>query len=377
MNLSSKISVSVSMIVLAILVVGNWLIWDRLGGWELQRAHLLLAAWTMGGVAFAVYFAVRHITRPLRDLTDLAQALGEGHLDRRLQIESDDEIGRLADAFDHMATSLSAAQNSLGKKVEDRTKELERSQRQLQQAARLAAVGELAAGVAHGVNNPASIILMRAGQLSESEAIRQGSPELEEDLGVIRRQVEKISGIVSGLLTFSRQSSTGGIKSPLDVNELVQRSAGLMVEVFESRGVAVALELTDSLPAVVADAPRVEQVLLNLVNNAVDAMPGGGRLTFGSGRGEGEFEGYVAIFVEDTGNGMHAQQLERVFDPFFTTKEPDQGTGLGLSVSYGIAQDHDGYLVATSEPGEGSRFTLYLASSVSESDDLKNRPLNA
>jgi len=365
------------MIVLAILVVGNWLIWDRLGGWELQRAHLLLAAWTMGGVVFAVYFAVRHITRPLRDLTDLAQALGEGHLDRRLQIESDDEIGRLADAFDHMATSLSAAQNSLGKKVEDRTKELERSQRQLQQAARLAAVGELAAGVAHGVNNPASIILMRAGQLSESEAIRQGSPELEEDLGVIRRQVEKISGIVSGLLTFSRQSSTGGIKSPLDVNELVQRSAGLMVEVFESRGVAVALELTDSLPAVVADAPRVEQVLLNLVNNAVDAMPGGGRLTFGSGRGEGGFEGYVAIFVEDTGNGMDAQQLERVFDPFFTTKEPDQGTGLGLSVSYGIAQDHDGYLVATSEPGEGSRFTLYLASSVSESDDLKKRPLNA
>ncbi len=377
MNLSSKISISVSMIVLAILVVGNWLIWDRLGGWELQRAHLLLAAWTMGGVVFAVYFAVRHITRPLRDLTDLAQALGEGHLDRRLQIESDDEIGRLADAFDHMATSLSAAQNSLGKKVEDRTKELERSQRQLQQAARLAAVGELAAGVAHGVNNPASIILMRAGQLSESEAIRQGSPELEEDLGVIRRQVEKISGIVSGLLTFSRQSSTGGIKSPLDVNELVQRSAGLMVEVFESRGVAVALELTDSLPAVVADAPRVEQVLLNLVNNAVDAMPGGGRLTFGSGRGEGGFEGYVAIFVEDTGNGMDAQQLERVFDPFFTTKEPDQGTGLGLSVSYGIAQDHDGYLVATSEPGEGSRFTLYLASSVSESDDLKKRPLNA
>lgn len=368
MNLSTKISLSVSLIVLAILAVGNWLIWDKLGGWELQRAHLLLAAWTMGGVAFAVYFAVRHIIRPLSDLTDLAQALGEGHLDRRLQIDSDDEIGRLAGAIDHMATSLAAAQNALGQKVEERTHELERSQKQLHQAARLAAVGELAAGVAHEVNNPAGIILMRAGQLSEAPAIKEGPTELEEDLSVIRRQVEKIGRIVAGLLTFSRQSSTAGAMSPQDVNVIVKRSAGLMSGLFQTRGVEVALNLTDPLPRVVADGPRIEQVLLNLVNNAVDAMPDGGRLTFGSGRGEGEYDGFVAVYVEDTGIGMDAYQLERVFDPFFTMKEPDQGTGLGLSVSYGIAQDHDGHLVAASESGKGSRFTLYLPSAVSTPD---------
>ena len=362
---------TVSFIVLAILAVGNWLIWDRLDGWGLQRAHLLLGAWTMGGVAFAVYFAVRHITRPLRDLTDLAQALGEGHLDRRLQIDSDDEIGRLAGAFDHMATSLDAAQSALGQKVDERTYELERSQQQLQQAARLAAVGELAAGVAHEVNNPAGIILMRAGQLSESPAITNGPTELEEDLAVIRRQVEKIGHIVAGLLTFSRQSSTAGAMSPPDVNDIVKRSAGLMSGLFQSRRVEVALDLTDLLPPVIADGSRVEQVLLNLVNNAVDAMPEGGCLTFGSGIGGGEFDGFVAVYVQDTGIGMNAHQLERVFDPFFTTKEPNQGTGLGLSVSYGIAQDHDGHLVAASEPGKGSRFTLYLPCAGNGSDSQR------
>ena len=367
MNLSTKISLSVSLIVVAILAVGNWLIWERLDSWALQRAHLLLAAWTMGGVAFAVYFAVRHLTRPLRDLTNLAQALGEGHLDRRLQFSSDDEIGQLAQAFDRMATSLSSAQDALGQEVQERTDELEQSQRQLQQAARLAAVGELAAGVAHEINNPASTILIRAGQLSESPVIQEGPGQLEEDLSVIRRQIEKISSIVSGLLTFSRQSTASGTMTPLNVNDVVKRSAELTTGLFESRKVEIALGLTDDLPAVIADSPRVEQVMLNLVNNAVDAMPDGGRLTFGSARGEGEFEDFVAAYVEDTGIGMDSDHLERVFDPFFTTKEPNQGTGLGLSVSYGIAQDHGGHLVASSVPDKGSRFTLYLAGSQGES----------
>jgi signal transduction histidine kinase len=311
MNLSSKISLTVSTMVLAILVMGYWLIWDQLATWEPQRALMLIGVWIVSGVAVAVYFSVCYLTRPLEE------------------------------------------------QVVARTADFERSQAVLLQAARLAAVGELAAGVAHEINNPTSVILMRAEQLSVL-ATDTTPGQAADDLAVIRRQVDKISHIVSGLLSFSRRTESGGRRVALNVNEVVRRTAHLMDGLLRCRKVEVALDLADGMPAAMADGARIEQVLLNLANNAVDAMPDGGRMTFGTLQGRDAHEGQVAVYVADSGCGIEAEHLDRIFDPFFTTKEPGQGTGLGLSVSYSLIEQHDGAIEASSEPGKGSRFTIYL-----------------
>ena len=353
-NLSSKISLWVSAIVVAILAVGNWVIWEKLGTWELQRTHILLDVWTVVGLVFAIYFVVRRLTAPLADLTQLATQLGTGQLGRRINSHGRDEIGQLARALDGMSRSLGEARQNLEHEVAIRTDELKTSQAQLLQAARMAAVGELAAGVAHEINNPAGIILLRTAELSRNLADTQ--TEALEDIGVIQRQIDKIRQIVTALLTFSRRAESVGEMTNLDLNQVVLRTAQLMDGFLRSRNVEVELALAPQLPLVRAEGARIEQVLLNLVNNAVDAMPDGGRLTFGSAS-EGD---RVELFVADTGAGIDAQQLDRVFDPFYTTKDPGQGTGLGLTISFAIVEQHGGAIEASSIPGEGSRFTLQL-----------------
>ncbi len=311
MDLSSKISLKVSTVVLAVLILSNWLIWNHQATWELQRAHILLGVWIVSVIAVAVYFSVRYFTQPLEQ------------------------------------------------QIVARTADFERSQVVLLQAARLAAVGELAAGVAHEINNPTSVILMQAEQLS-ALATDTTPGQAAGNLAVIRRQVDKISRIVSGLLTFSQSTESSGRRVALNVNEAVRRTAHLMDGLLRSRQVEVVLDLDDDVPAPLADGARIEQVLLNLANNAVDAMPDGGRMTFGTTRGRDAHEGQVAVYVADSGCGIEAEHLDRIFDPFFTTKEPGQGTGLGLSVSYALIKQHDGAIEASSEPWKGSRFTVYL-----------------
>ncbi|MBQ36211.1 MAG: hypothetical protein CME04_07460 [Gemmatimonadaceae bacterium] len=353
-NLSLKISLGVCGVVLTILAVGNWILWDKLGSWELRRDHLLLDLWTMVGVAFAGYFVVRRLTRPLMELTELAAQLGAGQLERRIRSDESDEIGQLSRALDDMSRSLQSARGDLEEQVAIRTEELRKSQVQLLQAARMAAVGELAAGVAHEINNPAGIILMRAGQLVQS--LTDATPEAAEDLDAIQRQVDKIQRIVTALLTFSRRAESAGEMTVLDVNQVVLRTAQLMDGLLRSRHVEIERSLAADLPPVRAEGARIEQVLLNLVNNAIDAMPEGGRITFGSAC-QGD---RVAIYVADTGSGIDQEHLDRVFDPFYTTKDPGQGTGLGLTISFAIVEQHGGAIEASSDPGKGSRFTLLL-----------------
>lgn len=354
LNLNTKISLCICGVVFVILTVGHGLIWDTLGTWDQRRNHLLVGVWTMGGVAVAVYFVVRSLTMPLKNLTHLAARLGAGHLEQRAHNDDGDEIGQLARALDGMSSSLLAARQNLEFEVESRTEELRSSQAQLLQAARLAAVGELAAGVAHEINNPAGIILMRAGQLAET--LSATDPEVIEDLNAIERQIDKIQKIVAALLTFSRRTEPGGEMVTLDLNAVVLRTAQLMDGLFRSRNVDVELALTQDSLQVRAEGARIEQVLLNLVNNAIDAMPDGGRLTFGTRL----MEDKAVVFVADSGSGIPKEHLDRVFDPFFTTKDPGQGTGLGLSISFAIVEQHGGVIEADSKPGEGSRFTLLL-----------------
>ncbi len=369
MSLGTKITLASLVILAVMLSLGTLLIWQKVGvlSWvsrepiraDLVRTFLLVGTWTVLGAAGAVYFAVRRLTRSLENLTGMAQRLGEGHLDQRLEVRSNDEIGRLAATFNQMAASLQSYQDTLEQKVEERTRELAHSQQQLLQAAKLASVGELAGGVAHEINNPAGIILMRAARLAQEVGRGRSSAEAQEDLSAIQRQVEKISRIVAALLAFSRQSKPE--LRPVDLNELVRRTVSLLEDLIRNRGIDLLLDLAPALPQVQADGSRIEQVLLNLTNNALDAMPQGGRLSFRTAPvGRPQDDPAVAVAVSDTGTGISAEDLSRIFDPFFTTKEVGQGTGLGLSVSYGIIEEHGGTIQVDSQPGVGSCFTLLL-----------------
>lgn len=234
--------------------------------------------------------------------------------------------------------------------------ERKRLEAQLLQSSKLASLGELVGGIAHEVNNPTGIIVMRSAVLMR-EAEAQGLPEdMVDDIAVIRRQSDKLARIASGLLAFSRQ--TPFAPRPTDVNRTVSNAMGLVENVLRSLNIACRADFDDGLPLVLLDATRIEQVLLNLFNNAMDAMSGGGELRVKTAT---EKEGtWVRISVEDTGEGIAKEHLDRLFDPFFTTKEVGKGTGLGLSISYGIVKDHKGRLEAESTPGEGAVFHVVL-----------------
>ncbi|MCZ6633459.1 MAG: PAS domain S-box protein [bacterium] len=232
-----------------------------------------------------------------------------------------------------------------------------RLEEQLIQSSKLAALGELVGGIAHEVNNPTGIIVMRIASLME-DARALGLPEdLIDDIEVIQRQSDKIAQITSGLLAFSRQTPFSDQLS--DINRTVQNAVGLVENVLRSKGVVYHSELAEDLPLVHLDTTRIEQVLLNLFNNAMDAMPEGGELHVETALEQDE-KHWVVVSVKDTGEGIREEDVGRLFDPFFTTKEVGKGTGLGLSISYGIVEEHGGRIEVQSKWGDGAEFQIYL-----------------
>lgn len=232
--------------------------------------------------------------------------------------------------------------------------EIREIQRQLAQASKLASIGELAAGVAHEINNPVTSILSTATHLAEKQGATLGDRDRKQ-LNLIAEQAERISDIVTKLLTFSRQSRME--LSLVDVNEVVETAVSLLEFRLQKSPVLVRRELSEDLPTVLGDANRLTEVFVNLINNALDAMPSGGTLTL---RTEQTSERDLRIEISDTGCGIEAAALERIFDPFFTTKEPGKGTGLGLSISHAIIRDHGGEIRVESQPGHGSTFVVIL-----------------
>ena len=335
---------------------------------------------TIIAITAILMFVVRRITSPLNELVVATRTLGEGDLGQVAPVRSGDEVGQLAQAFNEMAAKLKASYENLEEKVEARTSELKHSQAQLLQAAKLASIGELVGGIAHEINNPTGVIVMRAATLMEDAKALGLSEDLLNDIEVIQRQSSKLATITSGLLQFSRQSPFA--PTPVDLNKVVARPISFVEPTLRNRGIACHLDLGGPLPLVSADATRIEQVLLNLYTNAIDAMPGGGELTVQTrhvprleagergrpaagpskmivlgedGRGE-----WVMISVRDSGEGIQSENLTRIFDPFFTTKEVGKGTGLGLAISYGIIQEHGGRIEVESRWGHGAEFRIYL-----------------
>jgi signal transduction histidine kinase len=234
--------------------------------------------------------------------------------------------------------------------------QLEEAQRQIIQTEKLSSLGTLVAGVAHEINNPIGIIANRV-EVLRLEHEEQGLDDtLQEDLEVIHRQANRVAEITTALLAYARQSSHEQML--LDLNAVV-RSALLLWQPQAEQGVRVETAIEAPLPPIMGNFTQLQQVVINLLSNALDATPTGGTIAV-STRRLGEPPSTVALEVTDTGIGIPTEHLSKVFDPFFTTKPPGKGTGLGLSVCLGIVQDHQGTITVDSQDGGGSTFIVIL-----------------
>jgi signal transduction histidine kinase len=283
---------------------------------------------------------VETLIRPILGLNETMKRAGRGDLSVRCDDRRRDEVGELASAFNRMMDELEAAQK----------REAVR-QTQLAHTEKMAAMGTLAAGVAHEVNNPLAGILACSENL---EAVLDEPEAVREYLGLIRDGLHRIERTIQNLLDFSRSHEM--TLEPTSINHNLRHVVELADYQLRQRGIEVRMDLAPDEPVVLADHLQMEQLFLNLVLNAVQAMPEGGRLTLRT-RIE---EGTVIAEVEDSGTGIDPSIRDRIFDPFFTTREVGEGTGLGLAVSDTIVRAHGGSIEVESVVGQGSVFRIRL-----------------
>ena len=307
---------------------------------------LAAGRWRMAGLAAAAMLASgavlwwlnrRLVLRPVEALAQGTRRVAAGDLATPIVVPARHELGDLARAFNDMTARLADAQ------------------RQLAQADKLASLGRLAAGVAHEINNPLTGVLTNASfQLKRAP---EGS-QLRQDLEVVVRETKRCREIVRGLLDFARPAPPS--RGPVDLNEVVRRALKITLQALTLHRVSLKLELAPDAPEALGDANQIQQVVVNLLVNARDAVGGGGGVIRVATRAEAAGEPpFAEIVVEDGGCGIPEADLPHLFEPFFTTKGT-QGTGLGLAVTWGIVLAHGGTIDVRSEEGKGSRFTVRL-----------------
>lgn len=306
------------------------------------------------------FFITTGIIRPLREMVWATRKIAEGDLSLELSISSKDEIGQLAESFNHMLIRLKQARReledygrTLEEKVEQRSQQLRKIQAQLMQSEKLASLGRLASGVAHEINSPLTGILTFSHLLMRK---LKDNPELQRELELIVRETTRVSTIVRGLLDFARESKPQ--KRPCNINELILQTLSLVEHQSVFHDIRIVKNLDPQVAMVLLDANQIQQVFMNILLNAADAMPAGGTLTITSTMAPED--SFVQVRFADTGTGIPEKNLHRIFDPFFTTKADKKGTGLGLAVSYGIIERHRGHIEVQSEEGKGTTFTIKL-----------------
>jgi two-component system, NtrC family, sensor kinase len=319
----------------------------------------------LGLFVLAVFGLTRwSIGRPIRALIAGARAVGRGNLEQRIALRRRDELGQLAEEFNRMAENLQAAHDELVCQAEERL----RLEQEAHQAQKLAVVGMLAAKVAHEIGTPLNVILGRSELLQG--LIGPDRPE-RRHLTVLLRQIDRINDIIRALLDYTRPRRPAARSEPLP--PLVRRVADLLLDRSRRRDVRLVVELPDDLPPVLADPDQLQQLLINLLQNALDASPPGesvriasppapllseaGRVGVRRGKAEGPC---LAIHILDRGPGLGADRLAHVFEPFFSTKERGDGTGLGLPIVEEIVRAHGGEIEMLSIPGSGTEVILRL-----------------
>ncbi|NMG74626.1 HAMP domain-containing protein [Aromatoleum diolicum] len=336
------------------------------------------------GALFALFIAIsaagavlslrwaRSVFRPIERMNAVIQRVEQGETDARVgEVASRDELGRLAGEFDQLLDTLSAKReelqrwaDELDRKVAERTAELSeanetlrRAQQQLAMSEKLAAIGELTAGVAHEINNPVAVI---QGNLDVLRDVLGAAAEpVRHEIRLIHEQSDRIRQIVAKLLQFARPGEFAGYAEAVDVNAVVADCLLLTRHNLDKRAIGVDTDLR-ATTSIEINRSELQQVLINLMVNALQAMPDGGSLGLVTADWleDGALAGAV-IRVRDSGHGIAAEDLSHIFDPFFTTKK-GSGTGLGLSISYTIVERYGGRITVDSRPGEGSEFSLWL-----------------
>jgi two-component system NtrC family sensor kinase len=297
------------------------------------------------------------IGSPIRKVIAKARAVGGGQLDTPLEIRAKDEIGDLAREIKTMAAQLAAQRET----VERAHRERLEAQEQLRHAERLATVGKLAAGIAHEIGTPLNVAD------GYTKKILSGGITADETAScaqVIGRQIKRIAVMVKDLMRFARRQAPR--RAPVELLQLALDTASLLESLGRKSGVEITVQGTPSM--VLADANEIQQVLINLITNGMQAMPRGGKIGIwvhnerrkAAAPQGGTEKDCGCVTVEDAGTGIAEANLPHVFDPFFTTKDVGEGTGLGLSIAHGIVRDHGGWIEVDSEVGKGSRFTFCL-----------------
>ena len=308
----------------------------------------LLALISVAGLAVA-----RRILRPIHMLKQGVQEIGQGNLEHRIDVRSGDEIEVLAFEFNRMAERMQRTQEQLqrrGQELEQRVNQLRRLQAQLMQSERMAATGELAAQIAHEINNPLGIIKNYVGI---AKMLMPEEDSNRENLRIVDQEINRIAGIVRRLLKFAKPGSED-IQN-VQINQILEELLALLRgQLFRSK-IEVTVDLHENIPEVSISTDQMRQVFLNLIKNAEDAMADGGKLTVRTRYRKG----LVEVEISDTGCGIPSEDVKNIFEPFFTTKGV-KGTGLGLSVSYGIVKNYSGEINVESEPGRGTTITIQL-----------------
>lgn len=316
---------------------------------------------------FVFYFTRRFVQIPILKLIDGAKAVSALDLDRSIEIHSSSELQALASSFNDMRERLKKAveenarfTQNLEAMVQERTQQLQLAEKKLIRSDRLASLGQLAATVAHEINNPVAGVL-NLGTLMQRILTPEGIPphriqEFMSYLDLVVIETARVGRIVSDLLSFSRQAPPD--RRAVDLNEIVRNAISLFGHKLELSNTQVGLDLKEGLPTVLADGSQVQQVVVNLLFNAVESMPEGGKVSV-STRDLVEKKA-VLLEVRDTGAGIQEESLSRIFDPFFTTKEEGKGVGLGLAVVYGIVRSHGGDIEVDSQIDIGTTFRVTL-----------------
>ena len=311
------------------------------------------------------FFIWRVVDRPITALKRATEHIASGDLGYQIQVRSEDELAELARSFNGMSSRLESEHNqnlswthTLEDRVAEKTRELTRAHEHALQTEKMASIGKMAAVLAHEINNPLSGILTYAKLLrkwTDREDIGETRrAEIHDSLDLIASESRRCGDLVKNLLTFSRVTPMN--LQPADLNRVIEQSLRLVQHQAELAGIQVQPQLEPDLPLVRCDAAQIEQVLLALIMNAMDAMPQGGNLWIVSSRGDH----HVQIVVRDDGSGIPAEILPRIFEPFLTTKETGRGVGLGLAISHSILDRHNGTIEVQSAVGHGTTFIVTL-----------------
>ncbi|MGN6110950.1 MAG: ATP-binding protein [Kofleriaceae bacterium] len=328
---------------------------------DLRRAGVLVLLIVLVTTVMVGYLASRFVSRPITKLLRGIDDVAKGDLSHVILSERDDEIGAIATRFNEMTYSL---RESRGETQRQNEAKLALEQR-LGQTEKLATLGQLAAEIAHEVGTPLNVIAARARSIQRKS---KDTEAVEKNAGIVAEQTARITRIIQRLLDFTRRKVGTPDHARVNLNELTLTTMELLAGQFSVAKVRTRLERAEALPRVEGDPDRLQQVLINLLLNAVQAMPDGGTLLTETrvvrrtrpGLETGPEQVFVALIVADSGVGIPAEIRDKIFDPFYTTKEGQGGTGLGLAVCSGIVKEHDGWIDVEDAPGGGTIFRVYL-----------------